>query len=349
MEITTASQTEAASYRYTPYGAVTITRGGSVQSSDPLGQHWGFTARFHDAETGLTYFRARYQDPATGRFLQRDPLGSSGAAGPYQYCASRPIALLDPLGEEERDPFDPFRPTAEESRRRGAAIPDSVPVAGSDLRLRPPALPNLGGSPTTDGSEPPTRVDPAGADGTALGRLLGEGPDPRLPPWLGPPGGVAPPVVRAGGEVGRGLPPTDLLRLFPPTSPVHPESAGDTPLGWGHGPQWRIRFGSDDGPVQPFISHDPLRRLPRPGDDLLDGLGWGLTGRFRIGAGRGEWEIYRREGQGGWIGFGFGFKFMVSEFHPESWVAGSASSDVGLATATSGATRTASHLRCRRR
>jgi RHS repeat-associated protein len=106
MAVSTASQTEAASYRYTLYGEVTITRSGSMQSSDPLGQHWGFTTRFHDTETGLTYFRARYQDPVTGRFCQRDPLGTYAGPSAYQYCDSRPSALVDPLGlignEDER-------------------------------------------------------------------------------------------------------------------------------------------------------------------------------------------------------------------------------------------------------
>jgi RHS repeat-associated protein len=98
MEITTASQTEAASYRYTPYGAVTITRGGSVQSSDPLGQHWGFTARFHDAETGTTHIRARTLAPSSGRFFQRDPEGVRDAASLYQYALHRPTRVKDPSG-----------------------------------------------------------------------------------------------------------------------------------------------------------------------------------------------------------------------------------------------------------
>jgi RHS repeat-associated protein len=75
MEITDMNQAEVVSYRYDPYGKVAITRGGTPQSSDPLGNHWTFTGRFLDEETGLLYYRARYYDPVTGRFLQRDPLG----------------------------------------------------------------------------------------------------------------------------------------------------------------------------------------------------------------------------------------------------------------------------------
>jgi RHS repeat-associated protein len=98
MEISTASQTEAASYRYTPYGERTITRGGVVQSSDPLSQNWDYTGRFHDAESGLAYYRARYQDPFAGRFLQRDPLGYQSDRVLYRYAANRPTVFIDPTG-----------------------------------------------------------------------------------------------------------------------------------------------------------------------------------------------------------------------------------------------------------
>jgi RHS repeat-associated protein len=86
------------SYRYDPYGAVTITVGGTPQSSDPLGNPWTYTGRFHDEETGLYYYRARYYSPETGRFLQRDPLGARRSARLYEYCLSCPTAFSDPLG-----------------------------------------------------------------------------------------------------------------------------------------------------------------------------------------------------------------------------------------------------------
>ena len=36
-----------------------------------------FAARQYDGETGLYYNRARYYDPALGRFISEDPLGLS--------------------------------------------------------------------------------------------------------------------------------------------------------------------------------------------------------------------------------------------------------------------------------
>jgi len=98
MEITDMNEAEVVSYRYDPYGAVTITVGGTPQGSDPLGNPWMYTGRFTDEETGLYYYRARYYSPVTGRFLQRDPLGHRPGANLYEYVASSPLVYLDPRG-----------------------------------------------------------------------------------------------------------------------------------------------------------------------------------------------------------------------------------------------------------
>ena len=98
MMISTASEDEAASYRYTPYGERTITVGGTPQGSDPLGQSWGYTGRFHDMESGLTYYRARSVTVRYGKFDQRDPLGVLSGANLYTYAESRPGVLRDPSG-----------------------------------------------------------------------------------------------------------------------------------------------------------------------------------------------------------------------------------------------------------
>jgi RHS repeat-associated protein len=98
MEITDMNQAAVVSYRYDAYGKVTITRGGTPQTSDPLGQHWAFTARFLDEESGLLYYRARYYDLATGRFLQRDPSGYAAGPNLFEYAGSDPANVIDPSG-----------------------------------------------------------------------------------------------------------------------------------------------------------------------------------------------------------------------------------------------------------
>jgi len=98
MEITDLNEATVVSYRYDPYGKVTITVGGTPQTSDPLGQHWTFTGRFLDEESGLYYYRARSYDAALGRFDQRDPVGVTAGPNRYEYGFSSPSTWRDPMG-----------------------------------------------------------------------------------------------------------------------------------------------------------------------------------------------------------------------------------------------------------
>lgn len=62
-------------------------------------QPYGFTGREYDAESGLYFYRARHYDPATGRFLQEDPLGfDAGDLNLYRYTWNDPLHWTDPSG-----------------------------------------------------------------------------------------------------------------------------------------------------------------------------------------------------------------------------------------------------------
>ncbi|MBU3978759.1 RHS repeat-associated core domain-containing protein [Patescibacteria group bacterium] len=56
-----------------------------------------------DPESNLYYLRARYYDPATGRFISRDPvkgtLTNPQTQNPYAYAGNDPINNSDPSGE----------------------------------------------------------------------------------------------------------------------------------------------------------------------------------------------------------------------------------------------------------
>jgi len=67
---------------------------------------YGYTGREPD-ETGLIYYRARYYDPAVGRFSQRDPIGLSGGLNHYAYVASNPVNAVDPEGLQPVSPVAP--------------------------------------------------------------------------------------------------------------------------------------------------------------------------------------------------------------------------------------------------
>lgn len=58
---------------------------------------YGYTGREPD-ETGLSFTRARYYDPAVGRFTQRDPIGLSGGINVYAYVGGNPVNFTDPSG-----------------------------------------------------------------------------------------------------------------------------------------------------------------------------------------------------------------------------------------------------------
>ena len=73
---------------YEPFGGVLSTTGGIDTS-------YGFTGEWRD-ETGLTFLRTRYYEPAVGRFINKDP--SRLEAGLYVYSAGNPINFTDPSG-----------------------------------------------------------------------------------------------------------------------------------------------------------------------------------------------------------------------------------------------------------
>jgi RHS repeat-associated protein len=83
-------QTVSDRYGYDPYGATTYTSG-SV--ANPFGYAGGFTD-----PTGLIHFGARYYDPATTRWTQRDA-AANGQASPYSYSDSDPPNGTDPTGD----------------------------------------------------------------------------------------------------------------------------------------------------------------------------------------------------------------------------------------------------------
>jgi len=84
-------------YGYTPYGKRrVVSPGGVTLAASAVGNQVGFTGRYHDGETGQTYFRARYLDTELGRFVGRDPLRY--VDGQSLYRAYLVPYRLDPSG-----------------------------------------------------------------------------------------------------------------------------------------------------------------------------------------------------------------------------------------------------------
>ena len=59
-----------------------------------------FSAKERDAETGLSYFGARYYSVDLSIWLSVDPMSDKyPSLSPYVYCADNPVRLVDPNGE----------------------------------------------------------------------------------------------------------------------------------------------------------------------------------------------------------------------------------------------------------
>jgi len=62
---------------------------------------WGY---YTDGETGLLLLTHRYYDPATGRFLTRDPIGFEGGINLYAYVGNGVVMQEDRMGLKVRSP-----------------------------------------------------------------------------------------------------------------------------------------------------------------------------------------------------------------------------------------------------
>jgi len=105
--LVTPSGTVAERYEYDAWGNVLGVfdgNGGSLPSS-VLGLRYLFQGREYSWATheawggaGLYYFRARWYDPSTGRWLSNDPIGISGGLNQYAFCSNNPVNCTDPTG-----------------------------------------------------------------------------------------------------------------------------------------------------------------------------------------------------------------------------------------------------------
>lgn len=99
LELTLANQVTVERIRYDAFGQPSFQDGAGVPTTASLtGNRFLFTGREFDAEAGFYHYRARTYDPATGTFLQEDPLGLVDGLNPVAYVAGNPITGVDPFG-----------------------------------------------------------------------------------------------------------------------------------------------------------------------------------------------------------------------------------------------------------
>ncbi|MBE0417832.1 MAG: RHS repeat-associated core domain-containing protein, partial [Coriobacteriia bacterium] len=103
--LTDAEGAVFARYTYDPYGAVlsqetdaagdiTAELAEAIAPRQPL-RYAGYV---YDAHSATYYLSARHYDPATARFLTKDPARDDGEESAYQYCAGDPAGKVDASG-----------------------------------------------------------------------------------------------------------------------------------------------------------------------------------------------------------------------------------------------------------
>jgi RHS repeat-associated core domain len=89
--LTNSSGAIANTYTYDSFGNQTASTGTVVNP-------FRFTGRELDSETGNYFYRARYYDQSTGRFLSEDGQQFSSGVDFYSYVKNSPIRFSDPMG-----------------------------------------------------------------------------------------------------------------------------------------------------------------------------------------------------------------------------------------------------------
>ncbi len=145
-DLTDSTGATAKSYAYDAYGNM-------LESPGMLEQPYTYTGREFDAESGLYYYRARYYDASTGRFLQKDPIGFNGGdLNVYSYVSNAPLIFADPYGLRLElgnfvlnNPLVRSNLTILNENIVNSGIPDdcfTLKVTGGD-RYRDPKNPNI--------------------------------------------------------------------------------------------------------------------------------------------------------------------------------------------------------------
>lgn len=93
---------------FTPYGAAASTSGTATD--------FGYAGLFADPNSSLLYSASRFLDPASGRWIHRDPIAENGGIDLFSYAGGNPVSNTDESGLK---PIPGMAPT---STLAGAAL-----------------------------------------------------------------------------------------------------------------------------------------------------------------------------------------------------------------------------------
>jgi len=144
------------SYTFEPFGNTTLTGATTTNS-------YAYTGRELDS-TGLYFYRARYYNASTQRFLSEDPIRfRSGQANFYSYVGNSPTNWVDRYGTDKA----PAAPCIDANRVQRFVIDTLAPLSQlTGLTIGTGVGGSIGGGPPIPGFEPPF---PGGYVGGSIG------------------------------------------------------------------------------------------------------------------------------------------------------------------------------------
>ena len=108
LALTDSSGSIVESYQYDAWGNTSVFDGsGNPLQQSQIGNRFAWQGREIYWATRLYYFRARWYDPVTARWLSNDPIGISDGLNQYVFCDNNPVNFVDPLGLCGDEPYDP--------------------------------------------------------------------------------------------------------------------------------------------------------------------------------------------------------------------------------------------------
>ena len=113
--------------------------GGGAAATVTVATRYGFDGREYDAAVGLYYFRARFYDPDTGRFVTQDPQGYGGGdTNLYRFAGNNPATLGDPTGNSATFNESTGEDVARFKQRNGvySGVLDQAPAQLAQARVQ---------------------------------------------------------------------------------------------------------------------------------------------------------------------------------------------------------------------